>query len=67
MKVSKYFVAAAAFMAICANAFEYNVTKSAICPRWQGAVAGEWTMDREAALDKAKSEGAYAIVMTSAR
>ena len=63
MKVSKYFVAAVAFTAICANAFEYNVTKSSICPRWQGAVAGEWTMDREAALAKAKSEGAYTLVL----
>lgn len=62
MKTVKYFMAAA-LATICANAFEYNVTKSAICPRWQGAVAGEWTMDREAALAKAKSEGAYAIVM----
>ena len=62
MKTVKCFVAAV-LTAIWANAFEYNVTKSAICPRWKGAVAGEWTMDREAALAQAKSEGAYAIVL----
>ena len=54
---------AAALTAFCANAFEYNVTKPTICPRWSGAEAGEWTMDREAAFAKAKSEGAYTLVL----
>ena len=44
-------------------AFEYNVTRPAICPRWSGAEAGEWTMDREAALAKAKADLAYTIVL----
>ena len=46
-----------------AFAFEYNVTRPAICPRWSGAEAGEWTMDREAAFAKAKTDLAYTIVM----
>ena len=57
------FAAAASFVAVCATAFEYNVTRPAICPRWSGATAGEWTMDREAAFAKAKAAGAYTIVM----
>ena len=57
------FAAAASFVAVCATAFEYNVTCPAICPRWSGATAGEWTMDREAAFAKAKAEDAYTIVM----
>ena len=44
-------------------AFEYNVTRPAICPRWSGAEAGEWTMDRESAFAKAKADLAYTIVM----
>ena len=35
-----------------AIAFEYNVTRPAICPRWSGAEAGEWTMDLDVALAK---------------
>ena len=46
-----------------AIAFEYNVTRPAICPRWNGAEAGEWTMDRETALAKAKADLAYTIVL----
>ena len=46
-----------------AFAFEYNVTRPATCPRWSGAEAGEWTMDREAAFAKAKADLAYTIVM----
>ncbi len=44
-------------------AFEYNVTRPAICPRWSGAEVGEWTMDREAAFAKAKADLAYTIVL----
>ena len=64
MKRFRCIVAAAtAFVAAHATAFEYNVTRPAFRPRWSGAVAGEWTMDRKAAFAKAKSEGAYTIVM----
>ena len=45
------------------HAFEYSVTRPAICPRWSGAEVGEWTMDRETAFAKAKAEGAYTIVL----
>ena len=48
---------------INAFAFEYNVTRPAICPRWSGAEVGEWTMDREAAFAKAKTDLAYTIVL----
>ena len=44
-------------------AFEYNVTRPAICPRWSGAEVGEWTLDREAAVAKAKADLAYTIVL----
>ena len=46
-----------------ALAYEYNVTPSAIRPRWSGAKAGEWTFDREAAFANAKRDGKYTIVM----
>ena len=55
--------AAAALVAVGASAFEYNVTQPALRPRWSGAAAGEWTLDREAAFEKAKAEGAYTIVL----
>ena len=57
------FSATVSFAAICATAFEYNVTRPAICPRWSGAEVGEWTMDRETAFAKAKAEIAYTIVL----
>ena len=57
------FAAAVSLAAISVTAFEYNVTAPAIRPRWSGAAAGEWTMDREAAFAKAKAEGAYTIVL----
>ena len=46
-----------------AFAFEYNVTRPATCPRWSGAEVGEWTMDRETAFAKAKTDLAYTIVL----
>lgn len=60
--------AAALATAICLSgadtfAYEYNVTQSAIRPRWSGAKAGEWTFDREAAFANAKRDGKYTIVM----
>ena len=57
------FAATVSFAAVCATAFEYNVTRPAICPRWSGAEVGEWTMDRETAFAKAKAEIAYTIVL----
>ena len=48
-------VAVGVFLSVGAFAFEYNVTKPAIRPRWSGAVAGEWTMDYKAALEKAQN------------
>ena len=54
---------AVALPGLDAHAFEYNVTRPAICPRWSGAEAGEWTMDREAAFAKANTDLAYTIVM----
>ena len=57
------FAAMASFVVVCAAAFEYNVTRPAIRPRWSGAVVGEWTMDREAAFTKAKADLAYTIVL----
>ena len=56
-------VATVAFASVRAAAFEYTVTRPAICPRWSGAEAGEWTMDRAAAFAQAKAEVAYTIVM----
>lgn len=61
--VKSFFAAAAALLAAYAFAFEYNVTRPAIRPRWSGAEVGEWTMDRETALAKAKADLAYVIVM----
>ena len=46
-----------------AFAFEYTVTRPATCPRWSGAEVGEWTMDRETAFAKAKTDLAYTIVL----
>ena len=57
------FAAIVFFAAICATAFEYNVTRSAIRPRWSGATAGEWTFDRESAFANAKRDGKCTIVM----
>ncbi len=57
------FAAAVSLAAVCASAFEYDVTQPSIRPRWSGAAAGEWTMDREAAFAQAKAEGAYTIVL----
>ena len=57
------FAATVSFAAVCATAFEYNVTRPAIRPRWSGAEAGEWTMDRNTAFAKAKTDVAYTIVM----
>ena len=57
------FAATVSFAAVCATAFEYNVTRPAICPRWNGAEVGEWTMDRDTAFAKAKAEVAYTIVL----
>jgi len=53
------FAATVSFAAVCATAFEYNVTRPAIRPRWSGAETGEWTMDRNTAFAKAKAEVAY--------
>lgn len=62
-KTVKCAFAAVSLAAVCASAFEYNVTQPSIRPRWSGAAAGEWTMDREAAFAQAKAEGAYTIVL----
>ena len=63
-KTVKYaFTAIVSFAAFCATAFEYNVTRPAIRPRWSGAEVGEWTMDRETAFTKAKADLAYTIVL----
>ena len=60
--------AAALTTAVCLSgvdvlAYEYNVTPSAIRPRWSGAKAGEWTFDREAAFANAKRDGKYTLVL----
>ncbi len=56
-------LAVGVFLSVGAFAFEYNVTKPAIRPRWSGAVAGEWTMDYKAALEKAQNEGKCTLLM----
>ena len=61
--VKHAFTAIVSFAAFCATAFEYNVTRPAIRPRWSGAEVGEWTMDRETAFTKAKADLAYTIVL----
>ena len=61
--VKHAFTAIVSFAAFCATAFEYNVTRPAIRPRWSGAEVGEWTMDRETAFAKAKADLAYTIVL----
>ena len=61
--VKSTFAAMVSFATICATAFEYNVTRPALRPRWSGAEVGEWTMDRETAFSKAKADSAYTIVL----
>lgn len=51
--------------AFAGNKPGYDVRKPAIEPRWDGAAAGEWTMDHAAALPAAKSAGKWTVVMVS--
>ena len=62
-KVKCVVAAATALLSVHATAFEYNVTRPAICPQWSGAEVGKWTMDRETAFAKAKADVAYTIVL----
>ena len=43
----------------------YDVKRPTIEPRWTGAVTAEWTMDRAAALDAAKRNGKWTLVLVS--
>ena len=48
---------------LCAQAYEYNVSEPSIKPQCKGAEQGVWTLDWNAALDRAKSEGRYTLVL----
>lgn len=55
------------FAAASASAFMYNVRQpsDALRPRYQGASAGEWTLDVNAALSAAKAEGKCTILFNT--
>ena len=46
-----------------AQAYEYNVSEPSIKPQCKGAEQGVWTLDWNAAIEKAKSEGRYTLVL----
>ena len=48
---------------MAAQAFEYDVSQPVIKPQFKGAESGVWTLDWEAALAKAQTEGKCTLVL----
>ncbi len=63
MKLKKIMLGIAASVATLAQAYEYDVCEPQIMPQCKGATQGAWTLDWEAALAKAKSEGKCTLVL----
>lgn len=65
--MKKLLFAGVLMTAVSAAAFTYNVRQpsDALRPRYQGAAAGEWTLDVNAALTAAKAEGKCTVLFNT--
>ena len=45
------------------GSYPYNFGPSSLVPRWSEVNAGEWTFNYEGAIERAKSEGSYTLLL----